>query len=152
MLSERRVIQMTRMEMRRQRDMAEIAPFVNMDKRDYISLHNWLGFIVGSIFYWVIVASALLGVVSFFADDLSRGLLMALALGAVIGYIVFIFCYRSWYYRYSMQRYRRARQKIVRMKQDWDTLAEIYEDEMQATKPTVDLDLLFPEGSLGENE
>ena len=38
------------------------------------------------------------------------------------------------------------------MKQDWDKLAEIYSDEMDATRPTVDLDLLFPEGSLGENE
>lgn len=152
MLSERRVIHMTRMEMRRQRDMAEITPFVNIDKKDYISLHNWLGFIVGSIFYWIIIGAAFLGVLSVFADDLSRWLLISLALGAFVGYIAFIFFYRSWYYRLSMRRYREARRKIGLMKKDWDTLAEIYEDERQATKPTVDLDLLFPEGSLGENE
>ncbi|MBR1634386.1 MAG: hypothetical protein IJ682_04890 [Lachnospiraceae bacterium] len=152
MLSERRVIQMTRMEMRRQRDMAEIAPFVDMDKKDYVSLHNWLGFIVGSVFYWIIVGAALLGVVSVLADDLNRELLMSLALVSVIGYIVFIFFYRSWYFRYSMRRFREAKRKINLMKKDWDILAEIYEDERQATKPTVDLDLLFPEGSLGENE
>lgn len=152
MLSERRVIHMTHMEIRRQRDMAEIAPFVNIDKKDYVSLHNWLGFIVGSIFYLVIIGTVLLGVLSVLADDLNRSLLISLALVAFVGYIAFIFFYRSWYYRLSMQRYREAKRKISLMKRDWDILAEIYEDERQATKPTVDLDLLFPEGSLGENE
>ena len=87
-----------------------------------------------------------------FAEGIDRSVAMIGLLVTAIGYIIFIFFYRSWYYRRCSDEYRNARQKINKMKQEWDELAQIYSDEMDATRPTVDLDLLFPEGSLGENE
>ena len=152
MLSERRVIHMTRMEMRRQKEQAELVPFLNVDRKDYLSFHNMIGFIEGTVFYGVLALTMAAGVLTARAEQMNRELLIVLALACLIGYIVFIFFYRSWYFRRSLRDYREARQKISQMKRDWDILAEIYQDEKEATKPTVDLDLLFPGGSLGENE
>ena len=73
-------------------------------------------------------------------------------LGAVIGYIVFMFFYQKWYYNYCSKRYVQAKNRAIAWRRDWDTLARIYEEEERAARPTVDMDVLFPEGSLGENE
>ena len=152
MLSERRVIHMTHMELDRKRNAATITPFINVDKKDYISFHRVIGFIVGSVFYAVIMISVATVILSLFSTDLDRMLLIVLLLGAALGYIVFLFFYQRWYFRYCLERYRDARRLINRTKRDWDILEGIYRDEAEATRPTVDMNLLFPEGSLGENE
>lgn len=152
MLSERRVIHMARMEMFRSHNQALAAPFINLDKRDYLSFSNMTGFIKGTVFYGIVAACVLTGEITVLAEKMTRELLVVSLITALVGYIVFIFLYRSWYYRSCMKKYQDARRVIGRMRRDWDTLEEIYQDEKEATRPTVDLDLLFPEGSLGENE
>ncbi len=152
MLSEKRVIHMARMEMRRIRDGEQAQAWLDTDRKDYVSIHRVIGFIAGSLFYGVVVAAAAAYAFSAVFINLNRALLIWLILGVVIGYLVFMFFYQKWYYGYCTKRYQEAKNKAIAWRRDWDTLARIYEEEEEAAKPTVDMDLLFPEGSLGENE
>ena len=152
MLSEKRVIHMTRMELRRKRESEAYEVWLNTDRRDYISLHRVIGFVAGTLFYAVVAAAVGVTMVYVAVTNLSRSLLIGFLLGAVIGYIVFMFFYQKWYYNYCSKRYVQAKNRAIAWRRDWDTLARIYEEEERAARPTVDMDVLFPEGSLGENE
>ncbi len=152
MLSERRVIHMARMEMLRSKKQAFVTPFINLDKKDYLSFSNTVAFIKGTVFYGVIAACALTGGLTLMAEDITKELAAVSLIAALVGYVIFIFLYRSWYHRVCVRKYQEARRLVGRMKRNWDNLEGIYQDEKEATRPTVDLDLLFPEGSLGENE
>ena len=152
MLSEKRVIHMTHMEISRQKNEDAFSPLMNLDRRDYLSFEMVIGFIVGSLFYGVVAAAAVAGVLSMYFVDPDKLLLIGMILGVVIGYILFLFFYQGWYHKYCLERFRQARQYFRQRKRDWDILNEIYQEEKMATKPTINMDLLFPEGTLGENE
>ena len=151
MLSEERVIHMARMEIQRRQN-EDIMPLANIDKRDYISFFNVIGFLMGTAFYTAVVSAAVIGILFTWEISYERHMLISMALAVVIGYLVFIFFYQRWFFRYTMNHYQSARKRINLWKRDWDRLAEIYRDEKAATKPTVNMDVLFPEGSLGEKE
>ena len=91
MLSEKRVIHMTRMELRRKRESEAYEVWLNTDRRDYISLHRVIGFVAGTLFYAVVAAAVGVTMVYVAVTNLSRSLLIGFLLGAVIGYIVFMF-------------------------------------------------------------
>ena len=152
MLSEKRVIHMSRMEMWRKKEGGQADTWLNTDRRDYISFHRVIGFIVGTAFYGVVVGAAGAVLVSEYFTNLSRVLMIGLLLGAVIGYLIFMFFYQRWYYRFCTERYVKQKKMALDWRRDWDILSRIYEEEEAAAKPTVNMDLLFPEGSLGENE
>ena len=151
MLSEERVIHMTKMEIQRRRN-EDVMPLANIDKRDYISFFNVLGFLMGTAFYGAVVSVVIVTVLLTMEVNFERHLMISVALAAVIGYLVFIFLYQRWFFRNTLGHYQAARKRLNRWRNDWNKLAEIYENEKAATKPTVNMDVLFPEGSLGEKE
>ena len=143
---------MTRMEIRRKTEPGLSDAWLSTDRKDYISFHRVIGFIAGTAFYGVVavaVASVLLTVV---VSNLDRSLMLLFLLGGVIGYLIFMFFYQRWYYEFANRRYKEAKIGAIRWRRDWDDLSRIYEEEDEAARPTVNMDLLFPEGSLGENE
>ena len=143
---------MSRMEMWRKREGDSVDTWLGTDRKDFISLHRVIGFIAGSAFYAMVVFCAGALAMSVLFDNLSRSLILALLIGGGIGYLVFMFFYQRWYYNYSNSRYIDAKKQAIRWRSDWEILTRLYEEEEEASKPTVDMDLLFPEGSLGENE
>lgn len=152
MLNEKRVLHMSRMEMRRIKESAEIAPFINVDKKDYLSYKRISGFVIGSIFYGIAVFFALVFVFGVLLPEISRAMVILAVVLSIIGYIAFMYQYQNWTHRHTLSRINIARKKIKRLRKDWDTLEEIYGQEEQDASPEVDMDILFPEGSLGENE
>ncbi len=151
MLSEERVIHMARMEIQRQKN-EDIMALANIDKKDYVSFFNVIGFLIGTVFYGAVVSAILIAVLFSIEVNFEKHLIISIVLAVVIGYLVFIFFYQRWFFRYSLNYYQEAKRRINRWKNDWDRLSEIYEEEKAATKPTVDMDVLFPDGSLGEKE
>ena len=152
MLNEKRLIHMTRMEMRRKKEASEIKPFLNMERKDYMSFHNIIGFIAGTVFYLIVAAGGAALWVYVFEGRYFEKIWIPVVVFAAVLYIVFLYFYRSWYHEHCVRRYHNARLKISRLKKDWDMLAEMYAEEDAKRRPTVDMDLLFPEGSFGENE
>lgn len=152
MLNEKRVLHMTRMEMRRQNEAAEISPFINVDKNDYLSYKKITGFVVGTIFYGIAISLVLVFVFAVLLSEINRALVILAVVFSVIGYIAFMYQYQNWTHRHTLSRIKNAKRKIKRLRKDWETLEDLYGQEEQAASPEVDLDILFPEGSLGENE
>lgn len=152
MLNEKRLLHMSRMEMRRIKESSEIAPFINVDKKDYLGYKRVTAFIAGSVFYglFIIVFWMLLFVA--ITTEINKAIIILLSIFSVVGYLVFMYQYQNWTHKHTIERIKNARKKIKRLQKDWDTLEDMYNEEEKATSPGVDMDVLFPQGSLGEDE
>ena len=129
MLSEKRVIQMTRMELLYRKEGETIDKFDQLDKRDYVSYRGTVTFFVGTIIYlglFVGVGSLIFAVTQINITDLSTSLLF---FGGIVGYLVFLYiCLLISRFR-SIRRYNAGRRMADEMQKNWELLGELYEHD-----------------------
>ena len=139
MLSEERVVHMTRMAMDEEKNADLYTSVININKKDYLSWYGLVSFLLGTVtyvtFFGVIVA-ALLHIV---LDNITTPLLVMVALLAVIGYLLYLYIYMGSSRKWAKKRYEAGKKALHRRIADWDRLEEIYLEEEENKSPTMSL-------------
>jgi hypothetical protein len=129
MLSEKRVIQMTRMELLYRKEGETIERFDQLDKKDYVSYRGTVTFFLGTLIYlgiYAAVVSLIFVILQVNITDLTTSLLI---FGGIVGYLVFLYiCLLITHFR-SVHRYDAGRRLADEMQKDWEVLGELYEHD-----------------------
>ena len=129
MLSEKRVIQMTRMELLYRKEGETIERFDQLDKKDYVSYRGTVTFFLGTLIYlgiYAAVVSLIFVILQVNITDLTTSLLI---FGGIVGYLVFLYiCLLITHFR-SVHRYDAGRRLADEMQKNWEVLGELYEHD-----------------------
>ena len=126
---------MIRMAMYEKREGHDYSSMLHTTKKDYVSFHDTIGTLFGTLFYLILAGGVAAVLYTFFLDDINRVVVISAIIAAVIGYIVFLYIYRGIVHRRAASRYTRAKRKINRVKKDWDLLEQMYEEEASRKTP-----------------
>ncbi len=129
MLNERRVKHMIRMAMYDKHENHSYRRMLNTGKKEYVSLQDLLGIVIGTLFYLIIVGVAAVVIYMLFSPSINRVIVGLCIIVVVLCYIVFLYHYRSFVHQRALWRYAAAKKRINRMQKDWDTLEEMYKEE-----------------------
>ncbi len=135
MLNEKRVKHMIRMAMFEKYESRDYNSMLHTTKKDYVSFHDMIGTIVGTVIYLVAAGGTAAVLYMFFLSDINRVVAITGIIAAVIGYIVFLYLYRRLVHRRAVRRYAKAKRKINRIKKDWELLEQMYEEEASRMTP-----------------
>lgn len=135
MLNEKRVRHMIRMAMYEKYEGHDYNKMLNTTKKDYVSFHDLLGTITGTVLYLLFAGGIAVGLYALFLEDITQVVVILAVIAALIGYIVFLYVYRRLVHRRSVRRYARARRKVNRIKRDWEILEQLYEEEADRAQP-----------------
>ena len=137
MLSEERVIHMTRMAMDEEKNADRYTSVINITKKDYLSWHGLVSFLLGTITYVVFFGAMVAALLHKILDNITIPLVMLLALLGVIGYLLYLYLYMSSSRRWAKRQYEAGRKALHHRISDWDRLEEIYIEEEENKSPTM---------------
>ncbi|MBQ7677981.1 MAG: hypothetical protein IJT32_07080 [Lachnospiraceae bacterium] len=135
MLNEKRVRHMIRMAMYEKYESHDYNKMQNTTKKDYVSFHDTLGTIAGTVLYLLLAGGIAVALYTLFLEDVTQVVVILFAIAALIGYIVFLYVYRRLVHRRTMRRYAIAKRKVNRINKDWDVLEQLYEEEADRAVP-----------------
>ena len=142
MLSEKRVIQMTRMAIDEEKEARYYIPVANISKRDYIGVYGVLSFVVGTITYaaiYVGIAALLFNTVIGNIDQIT---IMLFGLLGILGYLFYLFTYMTITRHRAAKRYDRGKRALERRLTNIKMLEEIYIEEEENRSPTISMEAL----------
>ena len=140
MLSEKRVIQMTRMAMDEKKDARYYVPVANISKKDYIGAYGVVAFIIGTITYAAIFLGVMAVLFNTVIVNVDETLVLLVAVLAVIGYLFHLFFYIFFSRRRAAKRYKIGREALERRIASIKKLEEIYVEEEENRSPTISME------------
>ncbi len=139
MLSEKRVIKMTRMAMDEKNDARYYLPVANISKKDYVGAYGVVAFIIGTITY----AAILLGVMAVLFNsvivNIDETLILLIGVLGILGYLFHLFLYIFFTRRRAAKRYKVGREALERRIRSIRELEEIYIEEEENRSPTISM-------------
>lgn len=134
MLSEDRVIHMSRMAMEEKTGGRMIGPVIRYHKKDYVTLCTIGGIVLGTLFYLLIYAGALLFAIGTWTVNISlEGVILTVLLGIIL-YLLYMFVYLRMVRRHAVRRYEEGARLAKRQKKEYHILQQMYrEDELAKT-------------------
>lgn len=134
MLNEERVRVMTRLAIEEKNASLAFRRAENLGRRDYVSFHGIVSFIVGTIIFVILFGLLLLSMfftsVYSLTDDLIKTLLIIFALG----YAGFVFVFVISVRKSAKKDFQEDEQKLQRISEGFDRLHELYREQEANTK------------------
>ena len=142
MLSEKRVIKMTRMAMDEKNDARYYAPVANISKKDYMGAYGVVAFIIGTITYAAIFIGVMAVLFNSVIVNIDETLILLIGVLAILGYLFHLFLYIFFTRRQAAQRYKVGRAVIERRMADLKELEELYIEEEENRSPTISMETM----------
>ncbi len=143
MLSEERVIQMTRMAMEESKDARYYIPVANISKKDYVGAYGVIAFIIGTIIY----AAIFLGIMALLFNtviiNVDETTILLIGVLGVLGYLFHLFFYMLLTKRRAAKRYNKGKAALERRMEALNKLEDIYAREEENRSPTITMEDLF---------
>lgn len=134
MLNEERVRVMTRLAIEEKNGSAVYRRAENLGRRDYVSFHGVVAFIVGTIIFVFLFALLLLTLFFTSVYSLTDELLKTLLFILVLGYIGFVLVFVISVRRSAKKDFQEDEKKLQRMSAGYDRLHELYKAEEDNTR------------------
>ncbi|MBP5164676.1 MAG: hypothetical protein ILP08_04550 [Lachnospiraceae bacterium] len=134
MLNEERVRVMTRLAIEEKTGSPVYRRAENLGRRDYVSFHGVVAFIVGTIIFVFLFALLLLTLFFTSVYSLTDELLKILLLILVLGYIGFVLVFVISVRRSAKKDFQEDEKKLQRMSAGYDRLHELYKAEEDNTR------------------
>lgn len=135
MLNEKRVKHMTQMSIYENKEAKHYTEVMNISHKDYVMLHAILGFIEGTLIYAMIVLLVMILLFSTVFENLNTVLIILFSLLILIGYVLFIYWHQQRVKKRASIHYKQARRKLKNVKEHWNQLEKLYEEEEQSKTP-----------------
>ncbi len=142
MLSEKRVIKMTRMAMDEKNDARYYAPVANISKKDYMGAYGVVAFIIGTITYAAIFIGVMAVLFNSVIVNIDETLILLIGVLAILGYLFHLFLYIFFTRRQAAKRYKVGRAVIERRMADLKELEELYIEEEENRSPTISMETM----------
>ena len=142
MLSEKRVIQMTRMAIDEKENARFYGSVANISKRDYIGAKGTVAFIVGTITYGVIFLAIMAALFNTVIGNIDQVTIMLIGVLGLLGYLFYLFFYMAISRRRAARRYDRGKAALDRRIGDIKRLEDIYIEEEENRSPTISMEAL----------
>ncbi|MCR5099061.1 MAG: hypothetical protein K6B14_08960 [Lachnospiraceae bacterium] len=139
MLSEKRVIKMTRMAMDEKNDARYYYPVANISKKDYVGAYGVVAFIIGTITYAAIFLGVMAVLFNSVIVNIDETLVLLIGVLAVLGYLFHLFLYIFFTRRRAARRYKVGREALERRMKSIRELEEIYVEEEENRSPTISM-------------
>ncbi len=129
MLSEQRVMHMTKMAMIEDKQVRKLGPAIHYRKRDYLSLCTLGGVFLGTLIYAALYAGLIVLLVSTLVVNIHLvGLILGILLGLVL-YILYMYYYLRMVRRHAAKRYDEGVTLLRHLRKDYRELREMYQEE-----------------------
>lgn len=135
MLNESRVRQMTKMAMFEEKQGRRYQPILHYSKRDFLTLNQIIGIVVGTLFYVFVYGIILAALLATVVGNLHYLTVIVIILAGVLLYVGYMYFYLHRVKKYALQRYEEGQQLIKQLQDDYDILEEMYEEEEQMKAP-----------------
>ncbi len=135
MINEERVRHMTAMAVFEKELGPEYQPMLRYSKKEYIALHGWGGFLAGTLFFGAVYAFIVLYLVSNVIENLSIMYILLIALAGLLVYAAYIIIHVHNARRRAAKQYKRGKRLIKELAYRYEKLNNMYEAEVQQTKP-----------------
>ena len=142
MLSEKRVIKMTRMAMDEKNDARYYAPVANISKKDYMGAYGVVAFIIGTITYAAVFIGVMAVLFNSVIVNVDETLILLIGVLAILGYLFHLFLYIFFTRRQAAKRYKVGRAAIERRMADLKELEELYIEEEENRSPTISMETM----------
>lgn len=142
MLSEKRVIQMTRMAIEEQEEARYYIPVANISKRDYLGAYGILSFIVGTITYAAIFVGVMAALFNSVIGNIDQMTVILIGTLGLLGYLFYLFFYIVLTRRRAAKRYDRGKRALDRRMIAIRELEDIYIEEEENRSPTISMEAL----------
>lgn len=143
MLSEERVIQMTKMAIEENEDARYYIPVANISKKDYVGAYGVIAFIIGTIIY----AAIFLGVMALLFNtvivNVDETTILLIGMLGLLGYLFHLFFYMFLTKRRAVKRYNKGKAALERRMVAIKELEDIYAREEENRSPTISMEDLF---------
>ena len=129
MLSEQRVMHMTKMAMIEDKQGRKLGPAIHYRKRDYLSLCTLGGVFLGTLIYAALYAGLIVLLASTLVVNIHLvGLILGILLGLVL-YILYMYYYLRMVRRHAAKRYDEVVTLLRHLRKDYRELREMYQEE-----------------------
>ncbi len=137
MINVERVKHMTHMAIYDKEHYSKYQPMLKYSKKDYVALHGWGGFFVGTLVYGVIYCFIVLYIISEVLDRVSTLAALLMVLVGLILYAFYIVLHVHNSRKHAAKRYKKGRRAQKEVARQYEVLLKMYERENAAKTPEV---------------